>query len=370
MIDNWFLGQSSPDPLQTLAHTLLTFCFPNATQLPHNRSGDTTAYETLKGILTGDNVKDFLYEYRHYQSHWPLIHITTFDPHTAYPGLVLAMCCSGAVYSDRLGPKEVRWLMGLVRACVLRSSQIYKLIQAPHEMLDLNSRLSEGTQELQAIALLHSQFVWHGSRQQRQQGREEFWALAKITHRAGLLHPLPQDNPNASALHQPGPVTGNEVNSWDWAAWIVNEARARLMAYIFLIDASSTIFFNTQPQLDVHEIRIPLPADDAAWDAKTAEDCACALGLRGEAAQVRNETGSRRAKQLGMSEALQVLYGNGQGQFPKRATNVFGKFSECNMDFVLLCIILTIDPSPYPCDPQPDLQHPATSPSPKFIQWN
>jgi hypothetical protein len=98
------------------------------------------------------------------------------------------------------------------------------------------------------------------------------------------------------------------------------------MAYIFLIDASSTIFFNAQPQFDVYEIKGPLPADDAAWESRTAEDCASALGLRGQAAQTKNISGSRRAKQLGMEEAMRVLYGAGQGRFPERATNAFGKF--------------------------------------------
>lgn len=236
------------------------------------------------------------------------------------------MCCIGAVYADRFGLKEVRWFMGLVRSCVLRSSQVYKSIQAPEQNIDLGSRLAETTQELQAIALLNSMLVWHGSPQQRHQGREEFWALARVTRRAGLLQPLPQGNPNASALHQPGPVTGEEVNSWNWSAWITNEARTRLMAYIFLFDSSSTMFFNSQPQFDIHELHIPLPSDDAAWEARSSEDCACALGLRGEAAQAKNQSGSRRAKQLGIAETLQVLLGSGQGYFPERATNVFGKF--------------------------------------------
>lgn len=326
MLENWFLGHSSPDPLHHLAQGLLAFCFPNSSMLRNHGSSEAYAYEGLKNIINGDNVKAFLHEYKHFHSHWPIIHTTTFNPLTANRGLVLAMCCIGAVYSDRLGPKEVRWLMELVRACVLKSSQVYKLAQNPHQAVDLNHPSSSIMEELQALVLLHSLFLWHGSQKQRQQGREEFWSLASLTRRVGLLEPLRRDNPNASLLHQPGPLTGAEVNSWNWTLWIENEKRVRLMSYIFLIDASSTIFFNTQPQFDVNEMRITLPADDAAWEAKTAEDCASALGLRGEAAQVANESGSRRAKQLGMSEALQVLYGAGRGYFPERATNVFGKF--------------------------------------------
>lgn len=326
-LNDWTLGRSSIDPLQRKAQELVAYCFPN----PALFSPDSTeAYEceSLKTFLTGSNLKAFLHEYRHYHPHWPLIHIPTFDALSASNSLVLAICCLGAVYSDRLDQKEVRFLMDIVRPAVLRSSEIYKMSQAPEEKTYRAQNNPGHVEEIMALALLHSQMIWHGSPEQRKQGRDEFSALVKISRRAGLLQPLPRDTQGSSALHQPGPVTGEEVNTWDWMTWVENERRARLMAFIFLIDASSTIFFNTQPQFDVYEVRIPLPADDAAWEAKTAEDCASALGLRGQAAQTENESGSRRAKQLDMPEALQVLYGAGPGQFPQRATNAFGKFSK------------------------------------------
>lgn len=240
------------------------------------------------------------------------------------------MCCIGAVYSERLGPKDVRWFMEVVRGAVLRSSYIYKLLQHPDQTDQFAHIMSTHVEELQSLVLLHSLFVWHGSQQQRQQGRDEFGTLANIARRAGLLHSLPRSDPRSSALHTTGPITGEEVDTWNWTSWIENEQRVRLMAYVFLIDASSTIFFNNRPHFDVYEITAPLPADDAAWEARTAECCASALGLRGQAAQQLNVSGSRRAKQLGMAEALQVLYGAGPGRFPERATNVFGKFSMCH----------------------------------------
>jgi hypothetical protein len=327
MLDNWFIGQSTSDPLHALARSLLNFCFPNASLLSNQHSDEAHVHERLKNILTGDNVKEFLHQYRHYQSHWPLIHVATFDPFSANYGLVLAMCCVGAVYSDRMRPSDVRWLMDRVRESMLKSSHVYELAQA-HQMADLNHELTATTEEIQALVLLHSQFLWHGSQQQRQQVRDEVHNVANVTRCAALFQPLSPDNPNVSALHQPGPVTGAEVDSWNWNAWIENEKRTRLAAYIYLIDASSTIFFNTQPRFDAKSITVPLPADDAAWEAKTSEECASALGLRGSSAQMSNESGSRRAKQLAMCEALCVLNGACPGQFPERATNVFGKFSK------------------------------------------
>jgi hypothetical protein len=214
---------------------------------------------------------------------------------------------------------------------------------------------------VQALVLLHSQFLWHGSQQLRQQVRDDVRALANVTRSASLFQPLSHNNPNASALHQPGPVTGEEVNSWNWSVWIENEKRARLTAYIYLIDASSTIFFNTQPRYDVNNITVPLPADDAAWEARTSEDCASALGLRGPSAQTSNESGSRRAKQLALSEALCVLNGACPGQFPDRATNVFGKFSTSSQIYSNLAHKLTRIPSSHTCDSCTTLPHPTAA---------
>lgn len=322
LLDTWVLGSS--DPLRNKASALVHFCYPDPS-MSTSGSNATHGYETLQAVLSPENVKHFLEQYKNYHSHWPMIHLASFNPTNAYDGLVLTMICIGAVYSERLGVKKVRWLMEIVRAAVFRSSGVYKLAsQIPHGVVDSNARSSTEIEETQALIHLHSLFVWHGSQKQRRRALEESWVLARVTRHLGMLRPLPNGHPSFSALHQPGPVDGNEVNTWTWTSWVEQEKRARVMYLIFLIDASVAIFFNVEPQLDVYDIKLPLPADDAAWEALNEEDCACALGLRGEAAQGKNFTGSLRAKQLGMSEALQYLHQG--GEFPERATNMFSKF--------------------------------------------
>lgn len=320
-LDHWVPGSSHP--LQRKAGALVTFCYPNSSLLAPG-SNAAHGHEALKGLLSAENVKHFLERYKHYQSHWPMIH-STFDPIAAYDGLVLTMICIGAVYSERLGVKEVRWLMDVARASVFRSSQVYKFVsQGAAGVLDCSARPSEHIEEIQALVHLHSLFVWHGSQQQRQQGRDDYLVLATVARHFHLFQPFPNGHPDASAFHQPGPINGNEVNTWSWSSWVEQEKRIRVMYLIFLIDASMTMFFNSQPQFELSEIKIPLPADDAAWEAKNEENCARALGLWGEAAQVKNSAGSRRPKQLGMSEAFQFLMQG--GDLPQRATNVYSKF--------------------------------------------
>ncbi|KAF2705628.1 hypothetical protein K504DRAFT_93778 [Pleomassaria siparia CBS 279.74] len=323
IFDNWVLGPS--DPLQNKAEALVTFCYPNPSMLAPG-SNEAHGHEALKGILTVENLKHFLGEYKNYHSHWPMIHMATFNPIVANSGLVLSMVCVGAVYSDRLGVKEVRWLMELVRASVLRSSQVYRLVtQSAHEVVDINNtRLFHDIEEIQSLILLHSIFIWHGSQKQRQQGRDEFVQIADIARRVDLLNAIPSGQLNCSSLHQPGTIGNNDINAWTWDSWVGQEKRSRVMYMIFLMDAALVMFFNVQPQFDIYEIKLPLPADDATWEAKSQEECAAALGLRGEAAQARNFSGSRHFKQLGMSEALQHLQRG--GEFPQNTTNVYSKF--------------------------------------------
>lgn len=320
---NW--NFDSVNPLQDKASALVAFCYPEPSLLIPG-SNLAHGYEALKGLLTADNVKHFLGLYENFQNHWPMIH-PTFDLMTANDGLILSMVCIGAVYSDRIGAKEVRWLMELVRGSVIRSSQLYKeaIERARNiDVVEQSMPLSGSIQEIQALVHMHSLFVWHGNEKQRRQGREEFWVITSLVRQLDLLQLLPRGHSNFSALHQPGALAMTDVNSWTWESWLEQETRIRVMYIVLLTDASLAIFFNAQPQFDVHDVQLPLPADDAAWEARNGEDCANALGLRGEVAQMQNHAGTRRVKQLSMSEVLLSL--NQGKDLPLRATNVYSKF--------------------------------------------
>ncbi|PVH91382.1 hypothetical protein DM02DRAFT_705047 [Periconia macrospinosa] len=320
-LDNWVHGPS--DPFDSKARSLLAFCWPDPS-LHTPESKDTHGFEALKGLLTAENVKHFLGLYKHYHAHWPMIHMS-FNPITAYDGLVLSMICIGAVYSDRLGVRAVRWLMDLAQASVFRSSRVYKaVVQGTQGKTQLDVQSWTDIEEIQALVHINALFVWHGNPTQRKQGQDHFWTLSTIARVFGLLNPLAPGNHDVSALHQPGPIQGNEVNLWTWRSWIEQETRTRVMYMIFLMDVALAIYFNAQPQLDAFDIKLPLPADDAAWEARTEEECANALGLRGQAAQGKNDAGSRRPKQLGFAETLQYLYQS--EQLPQRATNIYSKF--------------------------------------------
>lgn len=325
MFESWDLS-SSTDPLHAKAEAMVSYCFPDGTSLAS--PNDVNNHADLKRILSPDNIKHLLELYKNFQGHWPVIHVPTFNPLQAYDGLLLVMICIGTVYSDRIDHRQGRWLIDLVKRALHRSSRMVNMSNGPENSHQDNfGHTSTDIEEIQALCLLQCLCMWHGTQEQRNNAREEFWKLPNIARHAGFLYQTNQAQSSYSLLHQPGPLPNNqELASWDWNAWVEQEKRIRAIYLIFLLDAAMVIFFNYPPQLELIEFKIPLPADDAAWEARDEKECAEALGLHGQDVQHgRNVTGSRRLKQISMYDAFAFLM-KSNADFQPRSTNVYSKF--------------------------------------------
>ena len=256
--------------------------------------------------------------------------MATFQVTEAYDGLLLAMICVGAVYSDRLAPTQLRDVMEVAKVVIESNSQVYAAIlrdQAGSNGFEHGTFGSTTTEIEQITALLLMQvlFTWHGTPIQREKARRQKEFIVGLARKAGLTQP--KATPPFSALHRPNVVVEHfNAASFDWNTWVEQEKRSRLMHTIFLFDAAMVIYFNIPPVLDLLEVRVPLPADDAAWAARTSTECAEALGLHGPAiARDRNPSGSRRAKQPEMHSALKALMHSVYDLQPG-TTNLYSKF--------------------------------------------
>jgi hypothetical protein len=312
-----------PDPLQQISTRLQFLCFPPNTSIS-NRDA------SVKPYLFSDNIKHFLEHFTSFHGHFPIIHMPTFRITEANDGLLLSMICIGAVYSDRISPSQVRDMIDLVQSVLEANLKIYSRMS-----LDIISENGYGgsvigstdaeLEEITAVFLIHSLSIWHGNPIQRQKAREQFPKLVQLARSAGLTQPVTKAP--LSALHQPHIVVEHfNAANFDWNAWVIQERRSRLMYGLFLVDASRVTYFNTDPQFNASEIRLPLPADDAAWDANTASACAAALGLHGPvAAAENNREGSRRPKQPEMHTALKTLLDH-VWDVQHGTTNLYSKF--------------------------------------------
>lgn len=317
---NWNAILMQTDPLQSKADSLLTYLFSNRTS-PSDAAGDE-----MRQCLTVENIKHFVERFLNFQSHWPLIHMPTFNLINAYDGLVLAIICIGAVYSDRRDLFQIRAMTELVHGALKRNARIYGVTTG---IMSDNGQplgaLASDYQELVALHLISTIFIWHGNQVQRAAARDEFDVLISLVQHMSFFHPAPCGHPSYSTLHQPGEISQESVQSWNWRAWVEQEGRSRTLFQIFLIDLALCIYFNRPPYLDPLEIRLPLPADDAAWEAKDATGCADALGLQGPQNQSKNVTGSQRPRQPDLRTAMRSLL-DPQYTFQIRATNAYSKF--------------------------------------------
>lgn len=267
-----------------------------------------------------DNVQNFLENYSHFQAHFSILHIPTFDVSSTYPGLLAAMCCIGACYSDRLSAAHVRELVAFLKAGLERDPRMLSLL---HDGTQNRNSL----EEIQSLILLHILLVWNGNPASRQSARQIYSYIVTLARDANILHVSQEANGPFSPLHQRDfkPSTC-DPSTFDWRAFVEQEKRVRVAHFIWLIDAASGLYFNIPPVFDYREFKIPLPCDDAAFDAADARGCAEALGLYGpELARARNPDGSHRSSQPWLNDAVDALL-HSSYQMQPGATNLTGKF--------------------------------------------
>ncbi|KKY16180.1 putative c2h2 transcription factor [Diplodia seriata] len=323
VFESWDL--SSSDPLQNKAEALIAFCFPGGTTLL--QPNEAQALDVLRKVSRLENMKSFLEGFKNFQEHWPLIHMPTFNPVEAGNGLLLTIICIGAVYSKDENILQVRALMELVKSAIQRSFRVWSLVDGPNHNASPTPNATTDIEELQALVLLTMAFLWHGTQEQRQKAREEFPTVALAMRQLELLAPVKQGQEGFSILHHVGAeAEPGHLQQWKWESWAMQEKRSRVMYMAFLLDSALVMFCNARAQFDVFEIRLPLPCDDAAWEARNAGECADALGLHGRAVQERkNVTGSRQLKQYNIAEVLRILV-QSNSELPARSTNIYSKF--------------------------------------------
>ncbi len=322
----WNLDAANEDPLQLKGDRLVDFCFPGGIQDSLQEQQNNA---DLRACLTAENIRHFLDLFSNFQGHFPFLHMTSFRIMDAYDGFILAVICIGAVYSDRVSQVQVRGLMQRAKSGVERTSGVLRQAQTGDSVEILQSRLfasSQDLQEIQAILLLCIVFTWHGGPAERAAARSESKQLFHIVRRYRMFELIGPTSEGYSFLHHLSPGEQAPSPAWDWEVWINQERRLRLIYLVYSYSTALTLYFNCEPPFDPLEVKLPLPCDDAAWDAKSADECANALGLHGPGPQrATNQSGSLRAKQIEMHVAIKALYSSST-MFQPRTTNVYSKF--------------------------------------------
>lgn len=312
---NWEMPSDVHNPYTDLSDQILNFFDPSAHAAAAHLAG-------MNLYFASDNIKDFLDNYTHFHIHTPVIHIPSFKVMEAYTGLVVAMCCIGACYSDRVEVSNVRKMMdflwvALERDCKLLSSRGSQVFN-PLTTLD-----TEHFQTLLITAILN---LWNGTPEQRERARQAFPILSSQARKLNLQF-VSRDASLFSPVHQADfDASQFTIDRFDWDAWVEQERRIRVMLGIYLGDVAMGLFFNRPASIDTFELCVPLPCDDAAWDAITREDCFASLGLLPSFDS--NGTVSVETQRVSQPQVkwvmLTLLHSSVQTQ--PGSTNLYGKF--------------------------------------------
>lgn len=314
----WGIPTDIHNPFHQLSEKILIF-FSSSAQAVSPRIA------RLRFCLSPDNIKDFLDKYTHFHVHTPVLHAPTFNAVENYTGLIAAMCCIGACYSDRVESSEVREMMDYLWFAIEHDCKIMSFndLSEPRHHPATRSE----TEHLEAGLLTGILTLWNGTLEQRERARKTIFPMLAIQVERLQLLSISRDSSLFSQLHQPGfdPNT-YDPQGFDWEAWIEQERRVRLVLGIFLGDVAMGLYFNMDKRIDPFRLSLPLPCDDAAWDAKSPHDCLSALGLHGpDIALELNPHGTRRAGQPPLNWALETLL-HSSTQIQPGSTNLYGKF--------------------------------------------
>lgn len=313
-----------PHALRSQCDRLVSFLFadqsassPMSSQLQQEYAG--ADIQDLKEYLVPENVEHFVNLYfENFEHHFPMIHRPTFDPTRAHDGLLMAIICVGAVYSKcGITVQQVRrFLDYLYLAMTRRMAPSTPDGQAPIPEIE----------DVQAMILLYILLTWHGNEKQRRLAQVRYDVVVEMARRATLFRTL-----NENELRREYEKTNNSyyrqipdynfdtkgLASWSWLSWVAQERRNRCAYTVYLLDTAYVIYYNAPPKIEPSEIDLPLPTDDAMWEATDGSSCAAALELSSSHQPPPRKVMLNEGVQLCMSSAP---------RFPADCTNGFAKF--------------------------------------------
>jgi hypothetical protein len=159
--------------------------------------------------------------------------------------------------------------------------------------------------------------------------------VVNIARRANLFSSLDENelrqewaNGNSAFCRELTDVTCHPMGSvpWSWKSWITQEQRTRCAYTIYLLDTAYVLYYNVPPKIKPNEMSLPLPTEDAAWQAGDGATFAEALRIYGHArAYAVNLSGAKHGTQVRFFDGI-MRFMTPELCLPPVGTNVHSKF--------------------------------------------
>ena len=194
--------------------------------------------------------------WKHFHRQMPILHQPTFSADSANDLLVLAVMAIGA---SQLGARHGRTMTISASkfATYIAWHLRWQIFMHP------DFRPPAKLWVFQALVLLGIFEKQCSTRQMHERAHVHSSTMINLMRRGMTL--VGEDE---TARRTPGPTTPDEA----WYRWVETESTRRAAFAAFVIDAMHAEMFGHAAIMVVHELRLPLPCDDALWSATSAAE--------------------------------------------------------------------------------------------------
>ncbi|WPG99346.1 Hypothetical protein R9X50_00216000 [Acrodontium crateriforme] len=243
--------------------------------------GRKTKEEILRGNIDDQNhalsltmLRTYLTSYWvHIHCQMPILHRPTFNPETCPELLLMAMMCLGATCLERTHSYELT-----------RDSAELAFFIAYHVrwevFKDAEFRPTAKLWTFQTMLLLELFEKMYSTRSLHERAHIHHATTLTVMRRGSSLigrnaaEYSSGDDPTRTPPGPQGSINTSGQNTPDafWNRWITAEATRRVAFAAFIIDSTHATLFGHSAVMSPHELRLPLPCDEALWSATSSAE--------------------------------------------------------------------------------------------------
>lgn len=204
--------------------------------------------------------------WRHFHPQLPILHKPTFNASTCPDLLLLAMMCLGASCLEKSYGHE------MTQACANLAN--FMAWHLRWEMfMDADFRPPAKLWIFQGLLLLESFEKMYSTRPLHERAHIHHATTLTLMRRgSSLIGRSAMDSPPSVKDGRSGSQGGIDTPDEWWKHWITNEATRRAAFAAFVMDSIHATMFGHSAVMVAHEMRLPLPCDEALWSATSSSE--------------------------------------------------------------------------------------------------